>query len=396
MDRPGIRILELSFLLLLAVLTYAFYRVMQPFLLDIFIAVMFAAVLFPLCERLGKRLGNRIVLASILVVLLAFVTVAVPVSIIGVLVYSEAVEAYSALANRLPELTSFLGDISILDWVSRVPLLTNYVGEIDSLALSDLIRDAVSLGSNFIITATQRSFVSVSTALIHFALVLLLMFFLFSGGRKMVVAIYNVLPIPNRELREIAEEMRRTTSATLISTVLIGLIEGSYGAILFLIFGLPSPFLWGLIIMILSMIPVIGTNLVLVPAGIVMAVSGRVFAGIALVILGLAGVAITQNVVKPKLLGDRSGLHPALVLLATIGGIAWLGLVGFLVGPLVASLFLVVWQQFGKRYRSELDSQNAEGDAGKDSDADDRDGRGVKDDSGAEDGSGGEYPTPSP
>ena len=364
MERPRIRILELSFLLLLAVLSFAFYQVMEPFLIDIFIAVMFAAVLFPLCERLSKRLGDRTVLASILVVLLAFVTIAVPVSVIGVLVYSEGVAAFSSIAERLPELTSFLGDISILDWVSRIPFLSNYVGEIDSLALTDLVRDAVSLGSNFIITATQRSFVSLSTALLHFALVLLLMFFLFSGGRKMLAAIYNVLPLPNRELGQIAEETRRTTTATLISTVIIGVIEGSYGAILFLLFGLPSPFLWGVIVMVLSMIPVIGTNLVLVPAGIILVVSGRVFAGIAMVILGLVGVAITQNVVKPKLLGDRSGLHPALVLLSTIGGIAWLGLVGFLVGPLVASLFLVVWQQFGKRYRDELDSQNAEGDTG--------------------------------
>ena len=68
-----------------------------------------------------------------------------------------------------------------------------------------------------------------------------------------------------------------------------------------------------------------------------------------MILLGLGGVAITQNVVKPKLLGDRTGLNPALALLATIGGIAWLGLIGFLVGPLLASLFIVVWQQFGKR-----------------------------------------------
>ena len=108
------------------------------------------------------------------------------------------------------------------------------------------------------------------------------------------------------------------------------------------------------------MIPLIGTNLVLVPAGAILILTGRIFAGSAVIVLGLAGVAVTQNLIKPKLLGDRSALNPALALLATIGGILWLGLIGFLVGPLLASLFIVVWQQFGKRYRTELSMKDVE------------------------------------
>ena len=99
---------------------------------------------------------------------------------------------------------------------------------------------------------------------------------------------------------------------------------------------------------------------VLVPAGAILIVTGRVFSGITVIALGLAGVAITQNLIKPKLLGDRSGLNPALALLATIGGIMWLGLIGFLVGPLLASLFIVVWRQFGKRYQAELSTKDIE------------------------------------
>jgi predicted PurR-regulated permease PerM len=135
--------------------------------------------------------------------------------------------------------------------------------------------------------------------------------------------------------------------------------------VLFLVFGLPSPFLWGVITMVLSMIPLIGTNIVLIPTGLITLFSGRPAAGLIIIITGAVGVAITQNVVKPKLLGDRTGLHPALALLATIGGIAWLGLIGFLVGPVLAALFIVVWRQFARRYRTLLDGKNLdeEGDA---------------------------------
>lgn len=358
--QPRIRVLEIFFLLLLIALTYGFYRVMQPFLLNLFLALVFTSILFPSFEKLRSRLGDRAGPASAIMVLLVFVVIAVPVTVIALLVYSEAIAGYAAVVERLPNLAVQLNGVALLDWASEVPILGQYAENLQNVELNELLRNSISTMSNFILTATQRSFVSVSAAIANFLLFLLVMFFMFYGGREMATGIYNVLPIPNRELREIAEDARRTTTAALISTFLIGIIEGSYGAVLFVIFGLPSPFIWGVVIMVFSMIPLIGTNLILVPAGVILIVTGRIFAGITMIVLGLAGVAVTQNLIKPKLLGDRSGLNPALALLATIGGIMWLGLIGFLVGPLLASLFIVVWQQFGKRYRKELSMKDVE------------------------------------
>lgn len=361
MERPRIRVIEVFFLLLVVALSYGFYLVMRPFILNIFLAAIFTSVLFPAHDHLARRLGGRRGIASILMVLLVFVVVAVPVSIIAILVYSEAISGYTAFVAEVPRLAEQLSGIDLLEWARGVPVLSDYADELEPLQLSEMLRNAVRSISSFVLDATQRSFVSASTALANFVLVLLLMFFFFQSGHRLLMVVYNAVPMPNRELREIATETRRTTTATLISTLLIGMIEGGYGAVLFLVFGLPSPFLWGIVIMILSMIPLIGTNLVLVPAGAILIATGRIWAGILMIALGLGGVAVTQNVIKPKLLGDRSGLHPALALLATIGGIAWLGLIGFLVGPLVATLFLVVWQQFGIRYRHELEQRDDDG-----------------------------------
>lgn len=358
--QPRIRVLEIFFLVLLVTLTYWFYRVLEPFMLNIFLALIFSMLLYPWFERLTRKLGGRKGLAAGVVVLVVFIVVAVPVSLIAILIYAEAVEGYGAVVTRIPELVSILRDVSLLEWMEDVPVLGQYADTFQSWDLSQVLQNAVSGTSNFILTTTQRSFVSVSAALANFLLFLLIMFFMFFGGRDLATGIYDVLPLPNRELKEIADDTRRTTSATVISTLFIGLIEGTYGGILFVVFGLPSPVIWGAVIMVLSMIPLIGTNLILVPAGAVLIVTGRVFAGIAMIGLGLSGVAVTQNVVKPKLLGDRSGLNPALALLATIGGIAWLGLIGFLVGPLLASLFIVIWKQFGKRYHSELSMKDAD------------------------------------
>lgn len=358
MQQPRIRIIEIFSLLILVGLTYGFYQVMRPFILNIFLAAVFTSLLYPLYDRLRSALGDRGAPAGLLVVVMVFVVVAVPVSFIGVLVYSEAIAGYGAVVAQVPELADRLSSVTLLEWAREIPFVGDYVDEIEPVQLSEMLRNGVRTVSNLVLSATQRSFVSVSTALANFVVILLLMFFFFQSGKRLIMSVYDVIPMPNRELRVIAEETRKTTAATLISTLLIGLIEGTYGAVLFLVFGLPSAFLWGLIIVVLSMIPLIGTNLVLVPAGVMLIVSGRVFAGVAMIALGLGGVAVTQNVIKPKLLGDRSGLHPALALLSTIGGIAWLGLVGFLVGPLIATLFIVVWQQFAIRYRHELDERD--------------------------------------
>lgn len=102
--QPRIKILELFFLLLLMALTYGFYRVMEPFLLNLFLALIFTSVLFPSYEKLRKRLGNRAGLASLVVVFLVFVVVAIPATVIALLVYSEAVSGYAAVAERLPGL----------------------------------------------------------------------------------------------------------------------------------------------------------------------------------------------------------------------------------------------------------------------------------------------------
>ena len=347
----NIRVLEIAFVAILVGITWAFYRVMAPFILDIFLAVVLANVFGGVFRRFTQWFRGRRIPAASVTVLITLVTIAVPVAVIGFVVASDAVAGYSQLVEVLPSMDVPLSQTALYQWISGIPLVGDRVTEFADLRVEQLIEEGLRVSSNFVITLTQRSFASVTQAVLNFIVVLLLMFFFFLDGPRLVRGIYDAAPMENAELEEMVHEGLRTTSATLISTVIIGLMEGAFGTVLFLIFNIPSPFLWGVVIVILSMLPLIGTNLVITPAGIIIAVLGRPFAGILLVALGYGGVAITQNLVKPKLMGDRTGLHPAVVLLATIGGIAWLGIIGFLVGPVVASLFIVIWRQFATRYR---------------------------------------------
>lgn len=353
MTRTERLFLEAVFLLVLITFSIAFIRLLLPFWLDIFIALVFANIFRRPFQWVVRKTGNNQLGAGV-VILLVLVIVAVPVTIVAMIVSSEIAAAVAEIQQNWAGIQANLNQLPLFQNAESVPILGSLLGRVPTDDLSTLLREVITSGGDTLLKISQRSFANVGAAVFNFLIVLLLLFFVLADGSRLIRRVYETIPLSNREIDQIVAETFNTTSATLISTVIIGLMEGGLATLLFAVFGLPSPFLWGIIVMVLSMIPLIGTNLVVVPAGLITLFSGRPVAGVVIVAAGVVGVFITQNAIKPKLLGDRSGLNPALALLATIGGIAWLGIIGFLIGPVLASLFIVVWRQFALRYRTLL------------------------------------------
>ena len=353
-----LRLLDVFFLLVLFGLTVAFYNIIAPFLLVIFLAIVAANITGGMFTTIARKMPKLRPLAAGITVITSALVILVPVTIIGIVVAGQALRGYESLMAVWPDLSSEINDIELFQGLRELPFLGQYMAQFETLTLNELLLEAFNITSSFILELSQRSFASISSALINFVFMLFVMFFVLLDGRKLLRVIRELTPMSDHELNELIRETFHTTNATIISTLIIGILEGTFGAVLFTIFGLPTPALWGVIMMIVSMIPLVGTNIVLTPAGIIMILGGQVLPGILLIVLGFAGVAISQNVIKPKLLGNRTGLHPVLVLLSTIGGILWLGLIGFLVGPLIASLFIVAWRQFGKRFQTVLKDKN--------------------------------------
>lgn len=351
--------LEAVFIGILLIFSLAFLRLMEPFILDVFLALVLANIFRHPYARLAQATGKPR-LASSLMILLVFLVVALPVAVVATLVSAELAGAVANIRQNWGALQSSIGIPELVTAAENLPVIGQLVSQFSTEDITNTIREILSTSGDYLLRVSQRSIGNITAAVFNFAIILLLLFFFFVDGRRLVDRVYETVPVSTKDMDQIVSETFNTTSATLISTIIIGLLEGGLATVLFVIFQLPSPFLWGVITMVLSMIPLIGTNLVLIPAGLITILSGRPVAGIVIIIAGAVGVAITQNVVKPKLLGDRSGLHPALALLSTIGGIAWLGLIGFLVGPVLAALFVVVWRQFARRYRSLLEGKNAD------------------------------------
>ncbi|MFP4644269.1 MAG: AI-2E family transporter [Spirochaetales bacterium] len=349
-------ILDGFFLLVLLALTLAFFIIIQPFIITMFLTGVVTIVSYrPYRYLLGKTGGRRYVAAAMTLVA-AIVVVAVPLTVAAFMVYAEILGGYAYISNNWPELTRQLSEVELLSFVREVPFFAETIGGLDgeTLRLNEIVRNALSASSDFLVALTQRSFANIASTLLNFLVFFVLYFFLLVDGERLVRQVRALLPLSTHEVDRISRSATDIIIATLITTFGIGIIEGALGAIYFSLFGLPSPFLWGMVTVIFSIIPMIGANFVMIPAGILLILTGSLVRGLLLIVLSVTTVMVTQNVIRPAILGERSGLHPALVLLSTVGGLGIFGLVGFLVGPLFAALFVVIWTEFGDRFRQEL------------------------------------------
>ena len=332
------QIQDAFFIVLLVGLSVAFIRLLSPYLVAIAVAVILALLLrHPLNWLLQKGVARGA--ATALVVVALMVLGAVFLILFGILLTSELEEGVRTIRSEWPKL---------LAWAQqRLPWMQALVEQYElEQRISDLLGNAASQ----ILSLSQAALSSVAAGILRAVVVAFLVIYLLLEGEKLVDRLYQLLPLDRTQTDQLMRRAAQTLDATVLGTLFIGVLEGTFGGLLFVLFGLPSATLWGLIMVLVSVLPLLGINAVIVPAGVVVIIMGDVGRGVGLIVVGMTGAAVSQNLLRPKLVGDRSGLHPALVLVATLGGLAWLGLVGFVIGPMLATLAMIAWEQFASRH----------------------------------------------
>ena len=336
MNRKQIQ--DAFFIVLLVGLSVAFIRLLSPYLVAIAVAVILALLLrHPLNWLLQKGVARGA--ATALVVVALMVLGAVFLILFGILLTSELEEGVRIIRSEWPKL---------LAWAQqRLPWMQALVEQYElEQRISDLLGNAASQ----ILSLSQAALSSLAAGILRAVVVAFVVIYLLLDGAKLVERLYRLLPLDRTQTDQLMRRAAQTLDATVLGTLFIGVLEGTFGGLLFVLFGLPSATLWGLIMVLVSVLPLLGINAVIVPAGVVVIIMGDVGRGVGLIVVGVTGAVVSQNLLRPKLVGDRSGLHPALVLVATLGGLAWLGLVGFVIGPMLATLAMIAWEQFASRH----------------------------------------------
>jgi predicted PurR-regulated permease PerM len=182
---------------------------------------------------------------------------------------------------------------------------------------------------------------------------LYLLFFFLRDGPRMLESLVRALPLGDQRERLLLARFAEVSRATIKGTVVVGVVQGAIGGTAFALLGISAPVLWGVVMALLSILPAVGTALVWLPAAIILLVNGEVLGGVVLIFVGVFVIGLTDNLLRPILVGRDTRLPDYLILLSTLGGLAGFGLAGIIIGPIIAAFFLSIWQMAETEFRGD-------------------------------------------
>jgi predicted PurR-regulated permease PerM len=336
--------LNKSVVVLFALLVTAlFLSMIREFLMAILLAGIFSALANPLYRRFERWFAGRRAIASVVTLLLLVTGILLPLAGLLGMVTAQAIEVGESVKPWVEKQLTRPGGLS--DLLASVPFYDRI--QPHEKAILEKAGEMVGIVSKFLVD--RLSSVTVMTIQFLFTVFILLysMFFFLMDGDKLLRKILFYLPLEDADERRLLEKFTKVTRATLKGTVVVGVLQGGLAGLAFFAVGIQGAVFWGTIMVVLSVIPAIGTALVWVPAAIVLAAGGHIIKAVVLAVFCAVVVGSVDNLVRPLLVGRDTQMHELLILFGTLGGIFMFGVVGFIVGPIVAALFTTIWEIYG-------------------------------------------------
>jgi len=338
---------RIFFAVLLLAVSAAFVWLIRGFVQPIFWAVALGIVFFPMHRKLEARLKGRKSLAAAISVIITLLIVVLP---LGALITAVAGEA-AGLYERIR--TNEINVSGAVDWVEQqVPLVVetaNRLGIDLQRVQSQLASSAVTV-SQFVATRAVAIGQDTIRITIYFFLMLYLLYFFMRDGKKILEGVVRALPFGDERERHLIERFGEVSRATIKGTLVVGIVQGLIGGIMFAVFGIGAPVLWGVVMALLSIIPAVGPALVWLPAAIILIANGSIWSGIIMILIGSLVIGLVDNLLRPLLVGRDTRMPDYLILLSTLGGLTAFGISGIVIGPIIAAFFLSVWEMAEAEY----------------------------------------------
>jgi predicted PurR-regulated permease PerM len=342
------RTLQYAFLVgLVLLVTLVFVGIIQDFLLPLFWAAILATVFHPVYQWLRSLLGNRPSIAALLTLGVILVIVILPLSAVSIAVVHEA----AAFSKRLET-----GEINVQEPLQALPRLftdvTQYLDRfgVDTQRLPQQLSEAALTVSR----ALGAQVLQIGQHALHFSVLcgvmLYLLFFFLRDGHQIVAAIMRALPLGDSRERRLSAHFASVSRATIKGTLVVALAQGLLGGMLFALLGIQAAVLWGALMEVLSLLPALGSGLVWGPAAVILFATGHTVKALILVGAGVLVIGLVDNLLRPILIGRDTRVPDYLVLLSTLGGLTIIGISGLLIGPIIAALFLSVWDMFAQEH----------------------------------------------
>jgi predicted PurR-regulated permease PerM len=342
-------------LLFVAAVSLAFVAMIREFVLTMVLAATFAGLSYPVYLRLLGWLGGRAPLAAVATLGLVLILVLTPIVAVFGAVASEALRMTETVG---PRLTRFVDEPTALDAQLQRWRGYHYIAPYREQILtkaSEVIGGASAFVFDVLSTTTRATAVFV----VHAFILLYAMFFFLTDGPGLLRGVVGYVPIAETDKERMLQKFISVTRATLKGTIVIGAIQGLLSGIGFWVAGIDGAIFWGTVMAVLSIIPGVGGALVWVPTVIFLAVTGELGTAVALTAFFSLVVGSVDNLLRPRLVGRDTQMHELLIFLSTLGGLLFFGASGFILGPVLAALFVTAWEMFAIAYRQELDQSRS-------------------------------------
>lgn len=334
-----------AFLLLVVAVSLAFAWILWPLAGAILWGTIIAILFAPLYRRLAIAMGQRRNLAALATLMIVVVIVILPLTLVAALLVDEASGLYGRLRSGELNLGVYFQRVfqALPGWARS--LLDRF--ELTNLAaVQERVSGALMRASQFL--ATQALSIGQSTFdfVVSLFVMLYLLFFLLRDGDELSRRISTAAPLSAPHQRALVENLTLVIRATIKGSVVVAVVQGALGGFIFWFLGIRAALLWAVVMAVLSLLPAVGAALVWLPVAIYFLVSGAVWQGIVLIAYGVLVIGLVDNVLRPVLVGKDTRMPDYVVLIATLGGIAIFGVNGVVIGPVIAALFIAVWDIF--------------------------------------------------
>jgi len=330
----------LAMVTIAAAILYLCYRVAEPLLIPVLWGTCITVVFWPVDTWLRRRLGPRWA-GALLSTILIFVVIIVPAIYLAAALIDEIAGVYKQVQAGsyragLEHILNFQ-DTALFKKIAE--RLSPWV-DLSGLDVKSLLLDNLRRLTTFAIDQTSKLVANFSVFLLHLGVVTLTMFFLFRDGDLLLARIKEAMPLAGERTEELFTQLRGVVRATLYGGVLIAVLQGFLGGLAFLILGLGAPVLWGVVMGFCSFIPVFGAALVYIPAAALLIFQGSIGTGIILLGIGFSVVSTVDNFIRPLFISGRTRLHTLVLFISILGGLKVFGLLGLVMGPVLAAVFV--------------------------------------------------------
>lgn len=333
-------------ILLTGVLILAFF-IFRPFLYALILAAVFAVVFQPVYQKIVSVFRRQQApleaetltgqgLAALATILIVVIFIFTPLIFLGIQIFQEAQQLFFSLTNT--ENGGRDAVFSILNGL--MDSVKNYFPATQEFSIN--ISEYIKQGLSWLLQHLGVLFGSIAKIALSSFIFFISLYYLLKDGHRLKEFLIAVSPLTDDADEAIFKKLGLAVNSVVKGNLTIALIQGALTAVGFALFGVPNAVLWGTVAAIAALIPGIGTALVLTPAVIFLFLTSGPFHGFGLLVWGIGAVGLIDNFLGPKLVGHGMQIHPLIVLLSVLGGLAFFGPIGFLLGPLTLSLLFAL------------------------------------------------------